>query len=136
MGQYWKPVNLTKREYIHPHRLGDGLKLLEQASSSNLSAALTILLATMPQRRGGGDFQNNPFIGRWAGDKVTFAGDYSEDSDMPNSPVPFGVVYHLCSGEGQVEHKGVMYESFTDVTDDVLEIMQSEGLTDPSRIPF
>lgn len=136
MGQYWKPVNLTKREYIHPHRLSMGLKLLEQSSSPNLAGALTILLAAMPQRRGGGDFQNNPFIGRWAGDSIAFAGDYSEDSDMPNSPVPFGAVYHLCSGEGDVEHNGVMYESFTDVTDDVLEIMQSEGMISPSDGPF
>lgn len=29
MGEYWKPVNLTKREYIHPHDCGDGLKLGE-----------------------------------------------------------------------------------------------------------
>lgn len=29
MGEYWKPVNLTKREYIHPHDLNDGLKLGE-----------------------------------------------------------------------------------------------------------
>lgn len=29
MGEYWKPVNLTKREYIHPHDLRDGLKLDE-----------------------------------------------------------------------------------------------------------
>jgi len=27
MGEYWKPVNVTKREYIHPHDLYDGLKI-------------------------------------------------------------------------------------------------------------
>lgn len=26
MGEYWKPVNLTRREYIHPHDFGEGLK--------------------------------------------------------------------------------------------------------------
>lgn len=30
MGQYYKPVNLDKREYIHPHSIGNGLKMLEQ----------------------------------------------------------------------------------------------------------
>lgn len=29
MGEYWKPVNVTRKEFIHPHRLGNGLKLLE-----------------------------------------------------------------------------------------------------------
>ena len=29
MGEYWKPINLTKREYIHPHDLDCGLKLGE-----------------------------------------------------------------------------------------------------------
>ncbi len=26
MGEYWKPVNLTRREYVHPHHVGNGLK--------------------------------------------------------------------------------------------------------------
>jgi hypothetical protein len=29
MGEYWKPVNLTKLEYIHPHDLNCGLKIGE-----------------------------------------------------------------------------------------------------------
>lgn len=29
MGEYWLPVNVTKREYIHPHELGCGLKHAE-----------------------------------------------------------------------------------------------------------
>lgn len=129
MGQYWKPVNLTKREFINPHKLGSGIKLLELSSSSGLAAALTILLAVMPERRGGGDFQNNPFVGRWAGDKVVFVGDYSIDADMPNSPIPLGQVYQLTYGNDSEDGSE---KAFTDVTDDVLEIMQSEGLVTPS----
>jgi hypothetical protein len=26
MGQYWKPVNVTRKEWIHPHTMNDGLK--------------------------------------------------------------------------------------------------------------
>ena len=135
MGQYWKPVNLTKREFINPHKLGTGIKLLELASSPDLAAALVILLAAMPVRRGGGDFQSNPFIGRWAGDKVVFVGDYSVDEDMPNSPIPFGQVYQLTYGN---DSEGGKQKAFTDVTDDVLEIMQSEGLKQvtPQGSPF
>ena len=29
MGEYWKPVNMTRREYIHPHKVNCGLKLPE-----------------------------------------------------------------------------------------------------------
>ena len=137
MGQYWKPVNLTKREFIDPHKLGTGLKLLEQSSSSSIASALVILLAAMPQRRGGGDFQNNPFIGRWAGDMVLLAGDYAHDDDMPSSPIPFRYVYSLTHGEDIVDDvTGATYKAFTDVTDDVLEIMQSEGMIDPAEQPF
>ena len=32
MGEYWKPVNLTRKEFIHPHRLNDGLKWGEWTS--------------------------------------------------------------------------------------------------------
>lgn len=29
MGEYWKPVNVTRREYINPHDLDNGLKIRE-----------------------------------------------------------------------------------------------------------
>lgn len=29
MGEYWKPVNLTRGEFIHPHHWDCGLKLAE-----------------------------------------------------------------------------------------------------------
>lgn len=29
MGEYWKPVNVTRHEFIHPHAVGCGLKLGE-----------------------------------------------------------------------------------------------------------
>ena len=128
MGQYWKPVNLTKREFINPHKLKTGLKMVEQAFSADIAAAMVILLSVMPQRRGGGDMQNNPFIGRWAGDMVAFAGDYSVDEDMPNSPVPFSIAYALTHGDEIQFEDGTVHKPFTDVTDDVIEIMQANGM--------
>lgn len=57
MGQYWKIVNLDKKEFVMPHRLGTGLKLWEQlANHPGTGAALVILCAAMPDARGGGDF--------------------------------------------------------------------------------
>lgn len=32
MGEYWKPVNVDKRQQVHPHRVGDGLKWREWVS--------------------------------------------------------------------------------------------------------
>lgn len=59
MGQYYYIVNLDKKEYLHPHRFGDGLKLLEMAcSSSGVLAGLSILLAD-GNGRGGGDLCTN-----------------------------------------------------------------------------
>jgi len=95
MGQYWKPVNLDKKEFLHAHKLGDGLKLIEIAYSSHgVMAAVALLLAPLPDGpRGGGDPRSrDPMIGRWAGDRIIFVGDYSEDTDAPHIP-DFGGLY-------------------------------------------
>lgn len=113
MGQYWIPVNLDKQEFIDPHKLATGLKLWEQmANHPGTGAALIVLCAAMPARRGGGDLDLNEnwhgtertqapehdaspgpmpedyptiagkTIGRWAGDRIALVGDYAEDSDL------------------------------------------------------
>jgi len=90
MGQYHVTVNLDKREFIHPHQLGDGLKLLEQASSeAGIGSALIALLAVSSDR-GGGDFhvteadKPDDVVGRWGGDRIAIVGDYAEDDDLPD----------------------------------------------------
>lgn len=79
MGQYWYAVNATKKEYLHPHRFGDGLKMYEfGASGGGTMQALAMLLAE-PESMGdgGGDFPLIPELtGRWAGDDVRMVGDY------------------------------------------------------------
>lgn len=103
MGQYWLPVNLDKREYINPHELGTGLKLLEQVwNSPGTPAALLLLTAAMPEPRGGGDPEAHPAIGRWAGDRVAVVGDYAEDSDLPDSEIPASVIYTLCKSKSEL----------------------------------
>jgi len=42
MGQYYFIVNLDKKEYLHPHKLGDGLKLREICNGKGTLKALTI----------------------------------------------------------------------------------------------
>lgn len=43
MGEYWKPVNVTRKQYIHPHRVDEGLKLAEWTWSRD-SHVLTLAL--------------------------------------------------------------------------------------------
>lgn len=125
MGQYWIPVNLKKREFVHPHKLGTGLKLWEQlANHPGTGEALVILTAAMPEPRGGGDLDlaenwhgpervfpaNNTSpgtmpeeygavakrtIGRWAGDPIAIVGDYAERSDLRKS-ANADLIYDLC----------------------------------------
>jgi len=101
MGQYWIPVNLTKREFVDPHKLGTGLKLWEQlASHPGTGAALVVLLANQVEKRGGGDLEitkeSKQVIGRWAGDKIAIIGDYAEEGDLKG--VDTEVIYDLCCG--------------------------------------
>lgn len=176
MGQYWIPANLDKKEFINPHRLGSGLKLWEQlANPPGVGAALIILCAAMPEKRGGGDFDLDenwhgpertsgaepgpmpePYpaiaaktIGRWAGDRIALVGDYAEDSDLPDCPVPASQIYHKCRPEyrevfnddpegcrykmGHGEHEGkymhleeINPPEFTDVSDLVCAVIEHE----------
>lgn len=89
MGQYHYVCNLDKREYLHPHRFGDGLKLMEFGNSmGGTLTALTILLGAS-NGRGGGDLHisdDHPLaevVGSWAGDRIAIIGDYFEEGDVP-----------------------------------------------------
>jgi len=101
VGQYWKVVNLDKREYVDPHRLGCGLKLWEQlANHPGTGAALVVLCAAMPETRGGGDLAldsdvSKRTIGRWAGNCIALVGDYSELKDLWLR-YDADLVYYLC----------------------------------------
>jgi len=125
MGQYWVVVNLDKKEFVHPHKLGTGMKLWEQvANHPGTGTALLILTAAMPEPRGGGDLALNErsekVIGRWAGDRVAIVGDYAEDSDLP---VEFeaSTIYNRClSSEGEFSYK------YTDISKLVVAVIEDE----------
>ncbi|MDA3813534.1 MAG: hypothetical protein PF570_04700 [Candidatus Cloacimonetes bacterium] len=80
MGQYYKIVNLDKKEFLNTYTFNDGAKLLELGcSSEGTLTALAILLAD-GNGRGGGDLHSeNPIIGSWAGDRIVVAGDYADE---------------------------------------------------------
>lgn len=96
MSQYHYLVNLDKKELVNPHRLGNGLKLREQAFSQyGMHQAVMVLLAASNKGgpRGGGDFgirgefnehkDLHNVVGSWAGDRVAWVGDYYEPNDIP-----------------------------------------------------
>ena len=150
MGQYWKAVNLDKKEFIDCYRLGSGAKLGEMLGT-HYASALVVLLAAMPERRGGGDFDldSNYYgpertdahtssapvvkeynvvahrtIGRWAGDRVALVGNYAEDSDLPKR-FKASKIYGKCPRieDGSAPAKG----DYLDITDDVVKVIEHEA---------
>lgn len=108
MGQYHLIVNIDKREYLNPHKLGNGLKLWEQLAANPSSAIALIPLLSCANGRGGGDLRGDTdVIGRWVGDRVVWVGDYTEDGDIPfwdRAANGYGeaLIYDLCSDLAQV----------------------------------
>lgn len=106
MGQYHIVVNLDRQEFLHPHRMGDGLKLLEFGCSpiGTMTGLAILLAASNGEGRGGGDLslvdyhyvegnhsttarpgaeQAKFIVGRWAGQRIAIVGDYHEPNDVP-----------------------------------------------------
>lgn len=132
MGQYHLTVNLTKREFIDPHKLGDGLKLAEQSRGpkpGGTNDALHLLLA-VSNGRGGGDFPSSSdpeakWIGRWGGDKIAVVGDYGEDSDLPEE-FSASRIYRRCRStkEERTEESGDADPGYTDITDELCKVLE------------
>ena len=67
MGQYHILVNLDKREFVHPHQLGAGLKMWEFTNTrTGPLAALSMLLVSSKSRGGGDCREDNPILGSFA----------------------------------------------------------------------
>jgi len=116
MGQYHYLVNLTKKQFVNPHNIGNGLKLHEQIGfDCSTATALTMLLACS-NGRGGGDFQSkSPLMGSWAGDKIAFIGDYTEKGDIKG--VNTVNIYKACSANAK---------GFRDISLEVCKMMSQE----------
>ena len=114
MGQYYKIVNLTKKQFMFPHNFGDGAKLCEFGSSgTGTMFALAALLAS-GNGRGGGDINSDdPIIGSWAGDQIVITGDYDDDGKygVPNST-------NLYSYAG---------EEYKDISEEIKKAMKAAG---------
>ncbi len=92
MGQYYLVCNIDKKEFLHPHTLGDGLKLMEFAGSGDGTMLALGLLLADGCGRGGGDYHTKKgakpdleLIGRWKGDRIVIAGDYADKGFTPKA---------------------------------------------------
>jgi hypothetical protein len=112
MGQYYLIVNLDKREYLHPHRFGEGLKSREWLWSGMVPRALSVLLID-GDGRGGGDV-NNDLCGRWAGDRIVIGGDYADDGKFLDSETEN--VFSVAS------------DSYTDISELVIDALQGKDI--------
>lgn len=92
MGQYYKIINLDKKEFLNPWKLDSGAKAWEQLANPWPGRALLTLVLSSPEPRGGGDLGDDEIIGRWAGDRIIMVGDYAEAEDRPDIP-DFGKLY-------------------------------------------
>jgi len=86
MGQYHILINLDKKEFVHPHKLGLGLKQREHSFTKGSIGDAIYILLSLDNGKGGGDMNSpwhtdNGYFGRWVGDHVAVIGDYN-NTDM------------------------------------------------------
>ena len=101
MGQYYKIVNVKKREYLNPHMFNEGLKLMEFGMSAGGSMTALAVLLSNGCGRGGGDLHSeNEIVGSWAGDPIVIAGDYGDDGKFLPEDKQDRCLYSVAEEEG------------------------------------
>ena len=101
MGQYFKVVNVKKREYINPHMFNDGMKLMEFGMRAGGTLTALAVLLSNGNGRGGGDLDSsNDIIGSWAGDQIVVAGDYGDDGKFLPADKQETNLYCVAGDEG------------------------------------
>jgi hypothetical protein len=81
VGQYWVVANLDAVECLTPTR---SLKLRDQASTiASPVNLLPALIATGTGHEADVAADGSPMVGRWAGQRIAFIGDYAADDDLP-----------------------------------------------------
>lgn len=97
MGQYHKVAAVGINQFLDPHDLGCGLKMLEQGFTyAGTRAALIALISRLPGNQPA-DLAYCPAVGTWAGSRILGIGDYAEDGDIPEWEGPvLDELYGLC----------------------------------------
>ena len=121
MGQYHYLVNLTKKQFVHPHQIGNGLKLREQVGWPYSTSTALVMLLAASNGRGGGDFGEHRLVGSWAGDKVAFIGDYAEENDLRGAGYDAPRIFQFVSDEVLARRYG-----WKNISAQVREMMAAE----------
>lgn len=90
MGQYFKLVNLDKKEVVNPWDIGGVAKFWEWLY--NPQARVLVWLLRQSDGDGGGDIpqeerERYTTLGRWAGNRITLVGDYDSSGLWEKSRV-------------------------------------------------
>ena len=122
MGQYHLTINLDKKEFIYPHKIGLGLKLMEQCGFAGSTGDILFLLLACSNGRGGGDCETQypKLIGRWAGDRIAVIGDYCQETDIPG--VNAEEIQEQCRSTGLNGDK----TAFTDISDELIPLINEQ----------
>jgi len=102
MGQYYKIVNVKKREYLNPHMFNEGMKLMEFGMSAGGTLTALAVLLSNGNGRGGGDLAStNEIVGSWAGDPIVIAGDYGDEGKFLPADKQDTTLYTVAEEEGK-----------------------------------
>jgi hypothetical protein len=148
MGQYYKIVNIKKKQYISPYIFGDGSKLMEFSMSANgVLSGLSILLAD-GNGRGGGDLNSeNDIVGSWAGDNIVIAGDYADEgkfvkdadknlysvANIEGEDISLKVLDALCDDRWFFEEFRKNASTMDDVQDLIKRKLKEKGLSETKK---
>jgi hypothetical protein len=120
MGQYFYLVNLDKKQFVHAHEIGNGLKIGEQTGwKYSTEEAAKLLVADRSEK--------HPLIGEWKGDRIGFAGDYGGAFAVAGVPLDGELagdnaeaVYHACQNDEEGE-----VGKWTNISASVREMMST-----------
>jgi hypothetical protein len=109
MGQYFKIVNLDKREYLDPSCFTSGPKL--ESFSLSGTGALRVLARLLCTDTWG------EYSGRWAGDRVLIAGDSPTRNCSPLARQPKGeILYEHIAFDADEEPANQTWRNITKAT--------------------
>ena len=125
MGQYHVLINLDKKEFVHPHKLGLGLKQREHSFTEGSIGDAIYILLSLDNGKGGGDMNSpwhtdNGYFGRWVGDHVAVIGDYHDANPASLYPKAYNLAHEYdeewC---GDCEPKENHYK---DISDEIVKV--------------
>lgn len=128
MGQYYKIINLDKKQYLNPHKFGDGLKLMEFGSSGDGTMLALAVLLVEGNNRGGGDLRSDhPIVGTWSRNRIVVAGDYADaerEGEFYDPEQDDRTLYSMLDDE-----EGKPANGWQDVSDLVLSALVDDAYT-------